>query len=172
MKCPLPGNVISKLLLVLLLAISTTTAVNAKEVISPEKFSGDIAEGYRAAQKAKDICSKLFCYCGCDLTDEHTSLLDCFTSMHGVDCAICQEEAIIASNMKEQGKTLAQIQKAIDDKFAGQYPWEEASPTFEKYLKTVRASDTNKVKSQTSNTKYNTKRGTLPKKAKGSCCGH
>lgn len=105
-----------------------TNVTNKNEVLDPEQFSGQIAAGYQAAKNAKEVCAKLFCYCGCDLTDDHVSLLDCFTGMHGVDCAICQEEAIIASNMKKQKKSLAQIQETIDDRFAAQYPWEEASP--------------------------------------------
>ncbi len=140
----------------------------AKEVISPEKFSEPIASGYKAAQKAKDICSKLFCYCGCDLTDEHFSLLDCFTCLHGVDCAICQEEAIIALHMKEQGKPLALIQQTIDEKYSAQYPWDEPSFALERYLKSVKVG---KIKLRT---KYNTGADKVKQKSKkqGHCCGH
>ena len=154
-----------------------------KAVISPEKFSGEIAAGYKAAQKARDICSKLFCYCGCDLTDEHVSLLDCFTSMHGVDCAICQEEAIIALHMKEQRKPLGLIQKTIDEKFAAQYPWEEPSLALQKYLKTIQVYQTidknnahkisQNISKKMNRTKYNTATGGAQhKKRQGHCCGH
>jgi hypothetical protein len=139
-----------------------------KAVLDPEKFFGQIAAGYKAAQQAKDVCSKLFCYCGCDLTDEHVSLLDCFTGMHGVDCAICQEEAIIALNMKKQGKTLAQTQKVIDEKFSSQYPWDEPSPTLQRYLQSIKA-NSNKLR-----TTYNTNTSASAKKRqkRGHCCGH
>ena len=154
-----------------------------KAVISPEKFSGEIAAGYKAAQKARDICSKLFCYCGCDLTDEHVSLLDCFTSMHGVDCAICQEEAIIALHMKEQGKPLGLIQKTIDEKYASQYPWEEPSLALQQYLKTIQVYQnvdqkhsqkiTQNISKKMNRTKYNTASGSAQhKKKRGHCCGH
>jgi len=172
MNCLLLLNFVSKLLLVTTIALSLANAVEAKEVIAPEKFSGAVAEGYKAAQRAKDVCSKLFCYCGCDLTDEHTSLLDCFTSMHGIDCAICQEEAIIACGMKEQGKTLAQIQKAIDEKFSAQYPWDEASPTFENYLKNIRVSGVKIASRAAVRTKDNTKTKSSTKTGKNHCCGH
>jgi hypothetical protein len=174
MNCLLSINFVPKLLLAIVVMLSLSGAVQAKakEVISPEKFSGPIAAGYKAAQKAKDTCSKLFCYCGCDLSEEHTSLLDCFTSMHGVDCAICQEEAIIAWHMKEQGKSLGQIQKAIDERFAAQYPWDEASPVYESYLKNIKVSGVKIANRTTVRTKDNTKTKNLAKKRAGHCCGH
>jgi hypothetical protein len=165
-------NFILKTLFVSIVFCFLNNCVLGKEVISPNKFSGTIAQGYRAAQKAKDICGKLFCYCGCDMTDEHTSLLDCFTSMHGVDCAICQEEAIIASHMKEQGKTLGQIQQTIDEQFSAQYPWDEASPIYENYLKTFKVSAHHATKKKPGNTVYNTKTGMATQKKPGHCCGH
>lgn len=102
-------------------------------VLDPEKFFGNAKAGYMAAKEAPDVCLKLFCYCGCDLTDEHNSLLDCFTSDHGVDCHICQEEALIGLKMKRQGKSMAEIQKAVDIMFYKQYPFDEVSPALKKY---------------------------------------
>jgi hypothetical protein len=90
-------------------------------VLSPDKYFGPAQAGYAAAQKVPDICAKLFCYCGCDLSDNHSSLLDCFTSDHGADCSICQDEAILALKMKKEGKSLADIQKAVDRRFLKEY---------------------------------------------------
>ncbi len=138
-----------------------------KKVIDPEKFSGQIAAGYKAAQDAANICSKLFCYCGCDLTDEHLSLLDCFTSMHGVDCAICQEEAVIARDLNKQGKSLAFIQQTIDEHFSSQYPWDEASPALEQYFRSI------KVQPKKVRTKYSANNSNSKKMdSKRHCCGH
>src|SRR5579871_413239 len=58
----------------------------AAKVLDPEKFFGDAQVGYQAAQQCPEIIAKLFCYCGCDISDSHTSLLDCFTTDHGADC--------------------------------------------------------------------------------------
>jgi hypothetical protein len=107
-------------------------------VLRPESFFGRAKLGYEAAQKAPEICAKLFCYCGCDMTDNHSSLLDCFTSDHGVDCSICQEEAIIALKMKNEHKSLAEIQKAIDLKYTKDYEATFSKPT--DALKNYRAS--------------------------------
>jgi len=104
-------------------------------VLDPNKFFGHAKSGYAAAQLCPEICAKLFCYCGCDMTDDHDSLLDCFTTDHGVDCHICQEEALIALKMKREGKTMKQIQQAIDIMFEKEYPFDDPSAVIQKYRK-------------------------------------
>jgi len=117
---------------------SATSAAGSQEqhkpVLDPNKYFGKAKAGYAAAKECPEICAKLFCYCGCDLTDEHTSLLDCFTCDHGVDCYICQEEALVALKMKKQGKGLAEIQKTVDLAYRKEYPFDEKSPAYKKYL--------------------------------------
>lgn len=103
------------------------------QVLDPNNYVGLVKAGYAAAKEIPDICDKLFCYCGCDLTDCHGSLLDCFTSDHGVDCRICQEEAILALKFHKQGKTLAQIQKIIDKRYEKEYPFEVESEALQRY---------------------------------------
>lgn len=103
------------------------------EVLDPNQFFGMAMIGYAAAKQAPEVMENLFCYCGCDLTDSHISLLDCFTSIHGVDCHICQEEAQIALKMHKQGDSMVKIQRRIDEEFAKQYPFEEDTPTYKKY---------------------------------------
>jgi hypothetical protein len=104
-------------------------------VLDPNKFFGHAKSGYAAAQLCPEICAKLFCYCGCDMTDDHDSLLDCFTTDHGVDCHICQEEALIALKMKREGKSMKQIQQAIDIMFEKEYPFDEPTAVIQKYRK-------------------------------------
>jgi len=104
-----------------------------KPVLDPKKFFGHARSGYEAAKLCPEICAKLFCYCGCDMTDEHDSLLDCFTSDHGVDCRICQEEALIALKMKRDGKNMKQIQQSIDTIFEKEYPFDEPTATIKNY---------------------------------------
>ncbi len=114
-------------------APATTITGVLKPVLDPNKYFGHAKSGYAAAKLCPEICAQLFCYCGCDLTDEHSSLLDCFTTDHGVDCHICQEEALIALKMKREGKTMKQIQQAIDVIFEKEYPFDEPSATIKKY---------------------------------------
>jgi Protein of unknown function with PCYCGC motif len=110
-------------------ALSEGVPAAVPEVISPEKIPFHARAGYAAAQKTSEICAKLFCYCGCDETDSHRSLLDCFTSDHGIDCSICQDEAIVALKMKNNGKSLADIQRAIDTRFLREYHLLFQTPT-------------------------------------------
>jgi|GEM_PF-930543 hypothetical protein len=102
-------------------------------VLDPNKYSGQVKAGYAACKEVPEICDRLFCYCGCDLTDCHGSLLDCFTNDHGEDCHICQEEAIIALKLHKKGKTLSDIQKEVDKKFEKEYPFEVESAALQKY---------------------------------------
>jgi hypothetical protein len=108
-------------------------AADRQEVLEPGRFFGMASFGYAAARAKPEIMEKLFCYCGCDLTDKHQTLLDCFTSMHGVDCHICQEEAILAVKMDREGASMADIQKAVDEKYAHEYPFEQDTPNYRQY---------------------------------------
>lgn len=105
----------------------------SRTVLPAGQFFGQAAVGYQAAQQCPEIIEKLFCYCGCDETDQHTSLLDCFTTTHGADCQICTDEAVIAARMKKEGKPIAEIQKVVDDKYAREYPFEKESAALKKY---------------------------------------
>lgn len=107
-----------------------------KPVLAPEQFFGAAAMGYGAAKANPHDCSKLFCYCGCDITDKHTCLLDCFTSTHGVDCHICQEESMHALRLHRDGDSLSTIQKTIDETYSNRYPFKEESPALKKYKAT------------------------------------
>ncbi len=144
-------------------------------VLDPDKYFGQAQLGYAAAKKIPDICAKLFCYCGCDLTDEHTSLLDCFTSEHGADCNICQEEAILALKMKNEGKSLAEIQKAIDTRYLKEYEATFATPS--EALKKYRAQrlwsgTTESDNAQTAEPKAaNKENGVGKNKPVKGCCG-
>ena len=120
-----------------------------KKVLDPNQFFGQAKAGYVAAQRIPEICAKLFCYCGCDLTDCHGTLLDCFTSDHGVDCHICQEEALIALRLNKRKKPLAKIQKYIDKRYAKEYPFEMESKVLKDY-KASRLWDKKKKKKQSS----------------------
>lgn len=115
------------------LTVNLPASAEVKDVLDPHQFFGQAKAGYVAAQKVPEICDKLFCYCGCDLTDCHGSLLECFTSDHGVDCHICQEEALIALKMHRKNKSLAEIQKYIDKRYEHEYPFQVESEVLKKY---------------------------------------
>jgi hypothetical protein len=101
--------------------------------MDPSLASGMAAVGYASAKAAPEVMAKLFCYCGCDMTDSHTALIDCFTGQHGMDCHICQEEAVLALRMHRDGASIAEIQKRVDAEFSKQYPFTEKTAALKKY---------------------------------------
>ena len=127
---------LSIVVLAILMTAASATALKDDSyapVLAPEQFAGEAAMGYAAAGAVPKICAKLFCYCGCDSTDNHTSLLDCFTSTHGNDCHICQEEALMALRMQKEGKSLKEIQKSVDDTYSHMYPFKNPTPALKDY---------------------------------------
>jgi hypothetical protein len=68
---------------------------------------------YSLAAQFKDVLYQLPCYCPCDKTEGHESLLDCFVGRHGVGCDACQREIILAYEEFKHGKTPAEIRGAL-----------------------------------------------------------
>ena len=103
-------------------------------VIDPSNFAQpNVKAGYSAAYKYPKLMGQLFCYCGCDVSEKHKALLDCFTCLHGVDCSICIDEAVMAGKLAGQGKTVAQIQQAVDLKFSHNYPFPKDTAVYKSY---------------------------------------
>lgn len=75
------------------------------------------AEAYAAARTAFGTLDGVYCYCDCSKHSGHRSLLTCFESEHGAYCDICMGEAMVASGMSQQGKSLEDIRAAIDLRF-------------------------------------------------------
>lgn len=146
---------------------------NGPPVLNPESVYGTAAFGYAAAKAAPGVMAKLFCYCGCDLSDNHTYLIDCFTSNHGMDCHICQEEAMMGLKMHREGKPMAEIQKAIDEKYSKQYPFEQPTETYKKYKSAKLYKDFAGPEPDTSSSTTASEPKLKPGMSAGSCCsGH
>ena len=70
------------------------------------------------AEKDPALLAQLHCYCGCDKTDGHKNLLDCFRDTHGSTCAICCGEARDAELMATRGMPVEQIRDALRARYA------------------------------------------------------
>jgi hypothetical protein len=82
--------------------------------LDPKQFPDALNRNvYALAAKVKPVLYQQPCYCYCDRHEGHKSLLDCFVSMHGSQCDICQKEAILSYQLTQKGKTQAQIRAAI-----------------------------------------------------------
>jgi len=74
-----------------------------------------IFNAYVVAGRTKRVLYQQPCYCHCDRSNGHGSLLDCFTGRHGAGCAICQKEAFYAYEQARKGKNPTQIREGIEN---------------------------------------------------------
>lgn len=82
---------------------------------SPTQFSDIVVQNaYILAARVKKILYQQPCYCHCDRSQGHKSLLDCFASKHGAGCGVCIREAIYSYEQSHQGKSAAQIRAGIE----------------------------------------------------------
>jgi hypothetical protein len=82
--------------------------------LSPSQFSEPVAQNaYRLAAHIKKVLYQQPCYCHCDRSQGHGSLLDCFVSKHAAVCGVCEREDFYAYEQSHKGKTAAQIREGI-----------------------------------------------------------
>jgi Protein of unknown function with PCYCGC motif len=72
-----------------------------------------VFNAYVVAGRVKKVLYQEPCYCHCDRSNGHGSLLDCFVGTHGSGCDICQKEAFYTYEQTHKGKTPAQIREGI-----------------------------------------------------------
>jgi hypothetical protein len=71
------------------------------------------SNAYVVAGRMKKVLYQQPCYCHCDRSQGHGSLLDCFASRHGSGCDICQKEDFYSYEQTRKGKTPAEIREGI-----------------------------------------------------------
>jgi hypothetical protein len=83
--------------------------------LSPSQFTDVVVQNaYALAARVKKILYQQPCYCHCDRSQGHGSLLDCFVSKHAAACGICEREDFYAYEQSHKGKTGAQIRDGIE----------------------------------------------------------
>ena len=84
------------------------------ETMKPEYFPDPLVQNaYAVAAKIKKTLYQQPCYCHCDRSKGHTSLLDCFASEHGSGCGTCIYEDLYSYEQVRKGETAAQIREGI-----------------------------------------------------------
>ncbi len=86
--------------------------------LDPNMFQGRVKQAYQIAEKRPSLLAQMHCYCGCDRTNNHKNLLDCFRDTHGSRCEICVGEAVEADQLAAQGTPIEQIRDALRERFA------------------------------------------------------
>jgi hypothetical protein len=83
--------------------------------MSPDLFTDPvIRNAYALAARVKKTLYQQPCYCYCDRSQGHGSLLDCFTSKHGSGCGTCIQEALYTYEQSRKGRNAAQIREGIE----------------------------------------------------------
>jgi hypothetical protein len=113
---------------VLLLGLATTRTANAHHpeprsdlnqlnVESASRYAAypRVAEVYEMAAEIPHVLDGLYCHCDCSRHSNHRSLLTCFQDDHGAACDVCLTEAALAHRMTNEGRSLKEIRKAVDD---------------------------------------------------------
>lgn len=83
--------------------------------VEPAIYTGDklVFNSYAVAARVKKVLYQQPCYCHCDRSSGHGSLLDCFAGQHGARCDICQKEVFYSYEQTRRGKTATQIRDGI-----------------------------------------------------------
>lgn len=97
---------------------SADPAAKLRMTLDPQLFQGDVRKAYQVAQDDPALLAQMHCYCGCDRTEGHKNLLDCFRDKHGSTCAICTGEAIEAEQLARQGMPVEQIRDSLRARYA------------------------------------------------------
>ena len=83
--------------------------------LNPSLFPNVIVQNaYALAARVKKVLYQQPCYCHCDRSRGHGSLLDCFASEHASECAVCIREGLYAYEQTRKGRTAAQIRADIE----------------------------------------------------------
>lgn len=85
------------------------------DTLSPSLFSNVIVQNaYALAARVKKLLYQQPCYCYCDRSEGHRSLLDCFAGKHGSECGVCLREALYTYEQSRKGKSAPQIRAGIE----------------------------------------------------------
>jgi len=93
---------------VLALAV-TAIGVNGARQAAAQFENPVVQNAYAKAAKVKKVLYQQPCYCHCDRSLGHGSLLDCFASKHGSMCDVCIKEAFYSYEQTLKKKTAEQI---------------------------------------------------------------
>jgi hypothetical protein len=86
--------------------------------LQPEKFQGKTRDAYQVAKEIPQTLAQLPCFCYCD-TIGHKSLHSCYEDEHSTGCTVCQDSALIASQLKKEGLSDSEIREKLIAKYGG-----------------------------------------------------
>ncbi|MGG0655234.1 PCYCGC motif-containing (lipo)protein [Rummeliibacillus pycnus] len=101
--------------------------------------SEDLKLVYTAAGQATEVLKWMPCYCGCAESANHKSNLNCFIKKvkddgsvvwddHGTRCIVCVEIAVKSIKQAQEGASLKEIRKQIDNDYKEGYAKPTSTP--------------------------------------------
>ena len=100
--------------------VEDSASLKSAEVLSPTVFGDERTRAaYQVAKDIPEVLEQLPCFCGCMTGFGHKNNLFCFKDQHGAACAMCQDIALEARKMHDQGMPIAKLQEHIKTKFGG-----------------------------------------------------
>jgi len=95
-------------------------AASPNRVLDSARFADpQTRAAYAAAKQYAHVLEGIYCYCHCRENIGHRALVECFETEHATDCDTCQMEAMVAARMAAQGRSVPEIQQAIDAYYKG-----------------------------------------------------
>jgi hypothetical protein len=83
--------------------------------LDPQTFPSVLVQNaYALAARVRKVLYQQPCYCHCDRSQGHGSLLDCFAGKHAAECGVCIREGLYSYEQTRKGKTPAQIREGIE----------------------------------------------------------
>jgi hypothetical protein len=62
--------------------VTSAARRESRPTLDPALFVGKASLAHRVAREIPDVLDRLYCYCGCDRSAGHKSLLSCYTDNH------------------------------------------------------------------------------------------
>jgi hypothetical protein len=97
--------------------IETLKGHETRMTLMPALFTGKVAQAYQIARQYRDLLDVIYCYCYCEKTIGHKSLLSCYVDRHAANCDICVNQATFAASLYQKGFDMVQVRQAVDKKF-------------------------------------------------------
>ena len=82
--------------------------------LNPALFGKSVAaKAYQVAREIPEVLAQQPCFCHCDRSSGHRSLIDCYRDDHAAGCLICIKEALLARKLHQEGISDSGIRKRI-----------------------------------------------------------
>jgi hypothetical protein len=94
--------------------------ITAEHVLPDAKLGSkrSAKRAFAMVREIPEIADGVYCYCDCDKSMGHRSLLACFESDQAVGCGMCREQMKLVYDLHRKGKTLAEIREGCDREFS------------------------------------------------------